>query len=91
MNEYIEQFTQIWNQSDALSLIVFGGFFLMVYFLPTLLAVFFNRRHLVKIAVFNLPAGFSVIAWGALIVWAVTGKAGDYIQQKLAKRAVQPG
>ncbi|MCW8093338.1 superinfection immunity protein [Alteromonas sp. ASW11-130] len=75
---------QAWQQSDVLSLMLFGVFFLLIYFLPTLLAVFFNRRHLVKIAVLNIPAGFSFIAWGALIAWAATGKAGEYIQRKLS-------
>ncbi|NMH60728.1 superinfection immunity protein [Alteromonas ponticola] len=89
MNQYIEQFTQIWTQSDATSLVLFGLVFLFVYFLPTVLAVFFNRRHLVKIAVLNVPAGFSIIAWGALTVWAATGNAGTYIQQKLTKRSHQ--
>ncbi|MDF2176907.1 superinfection immunity protein [Aliiglaciecola sp. CAU 1673] len=86
MSDFINQFSQAWQQADAPFLVVFVLLFLLVYFLPALLAVFFNRRHLAKIAVLNIPAGFSLIAWGALMVWAVTGKAGEYIQQKLAQR-----
>jgi hypothetical protein len=48
-----------------------------------LLALAFNRQHLGKIALLNIPAGFSWIAWLALLVWAVTGK----LSNKLATKA----
>lgn len=48
--------------------------FLAIWFLPTILAVFFNRQQLKYIAIANIPAGMSFIAWGGCIVWAVTGK-----------------
>ncbi|GAB2512552.1 superinfection immunity protein [Microbulbifer agarilyticus] len=50
--------------------------------MPSLLAIFFNRKHLGKIFLANVPAGLSWIAWVALLVWAVTGK----ISGKLAKK-----
>lgn len=49
-------------------------FTLVVWFIPSILALFFNRRHLKLIVLANIPAGFSFIAWGACIVWALTGK-----------------
>lgn len=49
-------------------------FTVFVWFIPSILALFFNRRHLKLIVLANIPAGFSFIAWGACIVWAVTGK-----------------
>lgn len=52
----------------------FIPFVLLVWFLPTLLAVFFNRQQLKLIALANIPAGLSVIAWLGCIVWACTGK-----------------
>jgi len=48
--------------------------FLAFWFLPTILAAFFNRKQLKFIAIANVPAGMSFIAWGGCIVWAVTGK-----------------
>ena len=48
--------------------------FLAIWFSPTILAVFFNRKQLKYIAIANVPAGMSFIAWGGCIVWAVTGK-----------------
>lgn len=47
---------------------------LFLWFLPVLLAVFFNRPHLKYIAIAAVPAGVSFIAWGALIIWACSGK-----------------
>lgn len=46
---------------------------LVIWFLPTILAAFFNRKQLKYIAIANVPAGMSFIAWGGCIVWAVTG------------------
>lgn len=50
---------------------------LVIWFIPSILAVFFNRKHLKLIVLANIPAGFSFIAWGACIVWAVTGKIAN--------------
>ena len=50
---------------------------------PSLLALAFNRQHAGKIALLNIPAGFSWIAWVALLVWGVTGK----LSNKLAAKA----
>ena len=83
LQNYLAVFTGAWQQADWAFLVFFGLFFLAVWFLPSLLALLLNRRHAGKIALLNVPAGFSVIAWVALCVWAVTGKLGD----KLAARA----
>lgn len=87
MADFINTFTNNAEQASLLFWIAFAVFFLIVYFLPTLLAAMFNRQHLVKIAVLNVPAGFSLIAWGALIVWAVTGRIGARLKQQLGSRA----
>lgn len=81
--EAIQNYFTAIQQMDGLTLVLFGLVFLVVWFLPTLLALVFNRQHLGKIALLNIPAGLSWIAWFALLVWAVTGKLGD----KLAARA----
>ncbi|MBU2181359.1 MAG: superinfection immunity protein, partial [Gammaproteobacteria bacterium] len=52
----------------------------------TILAVFFNRRQLKLIALANVPAGMSFIAWGGCIVWAVTGN----LWQKKAATPMDP-
>ncbi|HEY9043933.1 MAG TPA: superinfection immunity protein [Rheinheimera sp.] len=83
INQLIVAFTEAWQQADLLFLLGFGLFFVAVWFLPSLLALVFNRQHLGKIALLNIPAGFSWIAWLALLVWAVTGK----LSNKLAAKA----
>lgn len=62
------------QQMDMWFLVWFVPLFLVIYFTPTILAIFFNRRHLGKIAIANIPAGFSLIAWFALIGVTLSGK-----------------
>jgi len=56
----------------------FIGFILLcvfiLWFLPAMLAFAFNRKHFKYILIACIPAGFSFIAWGGLLVWATTGK-----------------
>ena len=85
MNEFLNNYLALVEQSSVAQLVCFAVFFFTVYFLPTLLAVFFNRQHLAKIAVLNIPAGFSLIVWGALVLWACTGKVGQVLVKKLGE------
>ncbi|GIU16559.1 superinfection immunity protein [Shewanella sp. MBTL60-007] len=55
----------------------------VIWFLPAMLALVFNRKHFKLILLACIPAGFSLIAWGGVMVWAITGKAVD----KYASRA----
>ena len=88
LNQFIASFNSAWQQAEWVFLVIFGLFFLAVWFLPSLLALLFNRRHAGKIALLNVPAGFSVIAWAALCVWAVTGKLGDRLAAKARLKPV---
>ncbi len=83
LNQFIAAFSAAWQQADLLFLLGFGLFFLTAWFLPSVLALVFNRQHVGKIALLNIPAGLSWIAWLALLVWAVTGK----LSNKLATKA----
>ncbi|MDX3772517.1 superinfection immunity protein [Chromatiaceae bacterium AAb-1] len=76
------------QQTNGLFLVLFGLLFLTVWFLPSVLALLFNRQHAGKIALLNIPAGLSWIAWGALCVWAVTGKLGDKLAAKARLKPV---
>ncbi|MGI5309526.1 superinfection immunity protein [Rheinheimera sp. WS51] len=62
------------NQVNPLFWIGFIPLLLVIYFIPTIIASFRNRANIGKIFIANIPAGFSWIAWFALIVWAFTGK-----------------
>lgn len=83
INQLFTAFSSAWQQADLLFLFGFGLIFLAVWLLPSLLALAFNRRHLGKIALLNIPAGFSWVTWLALLVWAITGK----LSNKLAAKA----
>ncbi|WP_299594709.1 superinfection immunity protein [uncultured Microbulbifer sp.] len=74
-------FLDLLAQMGPLQTMAFVIFFFAIWFLPSLLAIFFNRGHLGKIFLANIPAGLSWIAWVALLVWATTGKMSG----KLAK------
>lgn len=82
------EWIHLFEQSNAAFFLIFIPLFLLIYFIPTLIAVFFNRNHLGKIALANLPAGFSVIAWCALIGVAFSGKL--LTKKSLAKNGVKP-
>lgn len=66
-----------WQQLQSVELsfwLLFAPLVLAVWFLPVILAFFFNRAHLKYIAIAAVPAGLSFIAWGALLVWACSGQ-----------------
>ncbi|MDP5150954.1 superinfection immunity protein [Rheinheimera baltica] len=88
INQFIAVFSNAWQQADLPFLIGFGLLFLTVWFLPSLLALVFNRQHLGKIALLNIPAGVSWIAWLALLVWAVTGKLSNRLATKARLKPV---
>ena len=69
--------TEIIHQLSQLNPLFWIGFipaFLAVYFFPSIIASFRNRRHLGKIFLANIPAGLSWIAWLALMAWAFSGE-----------------
>ncbi|MEN3158013.1 superinfection immunity protein [Alkalimonas sp. NCh-2] len=68
------EWAHVLEQSNLIFLLWFVPLFLAIYFIPTLLALIFNRRHLGKIAIANIPTGFSMLAWFALMGVAISGK-----------------
>ncbi len=74
--EYIDSILASDNYA-FIGFILIGVFIL--WFLPAMLALAFNRKHFKYILLACIPAGFSLIAWGGVMVWATTGKAiGKY-------------
>ncbi|MDE3272029.1 superinfection immunity protein [Pseudoalteromonas sp. SSM20] len=63
---------------------------LVLWFLPAILAFFLNRKHAKVITVACVPAGFSLIAWSGLFLWAVTGKSVERVVTKSRKEQVTP-
>ncbi|AZQ85072.1 superinfection immunity protein [Colwellia sp. Arc7-635] len=54
--------------------LVFVGVFIL-WFLPAMLALIFNRKQFKLILLACIPAGLSFIAWGGVLVWAISGRA----------------
>ena len=55
---------------------------LIIWFLPAMLALIFNRKHFKLILLACIPAGLSFIAWGGVLIWATTGKVVDKYAKK---------
>ena len=53
-----------------------------LWFLPAFAALFFNRKHFKMILLACIPAGFSFIAWGGVLIWATTGKVVEKYSKK---------
>lgn len=61
----------------------FTLFFLSVWFLPTLVALIFNRSSVKLIFLANVPAVLSWIVWFGLLAWAATGKVSAQLADKI--------
>ncbi|QKX18921.1 superinfection immunity protein [Microbulbifer sp. YPW1] len=89
LEEKFSGFLDLFAQMDTLQAVIFVVFFFAVWFLPSVIAVFFNRAHLGKIFLANVPAGLSWIAWVALLVWASTGKMSGRLAEKYGAASAQ--
>lgn len=79
----MDSFLTLFEQASGLQLAIIGALVLFVWFLPAILALFFNPKHFKFIILACIPAGFSFIAWGGVMVWAVTGKVFDKYSDKV--------
>jgi putative effector of murein hydrolase LrgA (UPF0299 family) len=86
----METITQIYEQTSAPFLAVIIGVTLLVWFAPAIVAVFLNPKHAKLIAIACVPAGLSIIAWSAVMVWAVTGKVVDKYKGKITENKEEP-
>ena len=44
-----------------------------LYFLPTIIAVAFRKRHALWIALVNILAGWTLIGWVVAVTWSLAG------------------
>ena len=56
---------------------------LILYFIPTYIAAFMNKKYFLQIFLLNLFAGFTFIGWLGALIWA-TFKSEDEIKTGLA-------
>ena len=81
------EFLSAFEQASALQWILVATLVLAVWFLPVALAMIFNRRQAKLIAIACVPAGFSLIAWSAVLLGSVTGRAIEkYLPEKVRAR-----
>lgn len=82
MNEFVSQL----ENASAFKWSIVILLMLFVWFLPVLLALVFNRRQIKLIALASVPAGFSIFAWSAVLIWSVTGKAVEKYLPEIVKK-----
>ena len=78
--------SQFFATTDPMLLMVVGALVLLTWFLPALVALVFNRKQFKLILLACVPAGFSLIAWSGVMVWALTGN----MVNRFRKKAVEP-
>lgn len=71
------------ENAGAMQWVIVATAMFAIWFLPAALALMFNRKHFKLILIACVPAGFSLIAWSGLIVWAVTGNMVDKYRNKV--------
>lgn len=82
----MDALSQFFATTDPMLLMVVGALVLLTWFLPALVALVFNRKQFKLILLACVPAGFSLIAWSGVMVWALTGNMVNLFR----KKAVEP-
>ncbi len=82
----MDSLSQFFTTTDPMLLIVVGALVILTWFLPALVALVFNRKQFKLILLACVPAGFSLIAWSGVMVWALTGN----MVNRFRKKAVEP-
>ena len=82
----MDALSQFFATTDPMLLMVVGALVLLTWFLPALVALVFNRKQFKLILRACVPAGFSLIAWSGVMVWALTGN----MVNRFRKKAVEP-
>lgn len=85
----MEMITEIYNSISLVQFLLLLALVLVLWFLPAILSLFFNPKHTKYIALACIPAGFSFIAWGGVMIWAVTGKVFDRFKNKVPETAIE--
>ncbi|MFA0813439.1 superinfection immunity protein [Microbulbifer epialgicus] len=83
-NQLAENFLEVLNGISPVKGFLFVVFFLVICFLPSIIAYFLNRKHFAKIFAANVPATLSWLAWIALLTWAITGKVRNKKEERVS-------
>nr|WP_136250527.1 superinfection immunity protein [Ningiella ruwaisensis] len=83
--ELINNYFTALQTLNSLQIMLIVAAVLIVWFLPAMIAAVLNPAHAKYIVVACVPAGFSLIAWSGLMIWACTGKVFEKYKDKVAK------
>lgn len=78
----MEFLNSIFVSENYAMIAIVGVIAIALWFLPAILALFFNRKHFKLILLACIPAGLSLIAWSGVMIWATTGKVVDKYSKK---------
>ena len=81
MQDAFEQFKEALVSMSPMQIALFVVFFLAVWFIPTFLGLIRNRKHIGKIFLLNIPAGFTVTSW-FILMGVVLIKFDDFEELK---------
>ncbi|NRA61025.1 MAG: superinfection immunity protein [Psychrobium sp.] len=80
--EFFDEIVDSFTNFSSVQLMVTIPILLVIYFLPSIIAIFKNPKQLKLIVIANVPGGLSWIAWIALMGWAISGKAVPTFKKK---------
>ncbi|MBA3988907.1 MAG: hypothetical protein C0463_07230 [Idiomarina sp.] len=78
----MEFLNSIFVSENYAMIAIVGVIAIALWFLPAILALFFNRKHFKLILLACIPAGLSFIAWSGVMIWATTGRVVDKYSKK---------
>ena len=87
--ETLNFFEELFANANPIFVLAVVSATLVLWFLPAILAYFFNRKHAKIIAAACVPAGLSLIAWCGLMIWAVTGKGIENFRKQKEKSVTE--
>lgn len=81
----MDALSQFFATTGPMLLTIVGALVILTWFLPALVALVFNRNQFKLILIACVPAGFSLIAWSGVMVWALTGNMVNRFRKKAAE------
>jgi hypothetical protein len=77
---------ELFSELGILESLVLAFFVASFYFLPSLLATLRNHRFIKQMWAVNFFFGWSFVAWGALVIWALIDGQVPLTVQKLLQK-----
>ncbi len=59
---------------------------LVIYWLPTIVAIFRTKQNMMAISIANSLFGWTFIGWGICLIWALTDDPHHYVPRRRRRR-----